>query len=145
MNLPGRRKVLDMLHVFQQPERAMAAQLILVVVQHHQGEQLLLYTETFPNIVFLVGSERDALNTINDMLPDLLLLDDRLPEKVENILIQRIHERCGRPVHEAPLVAHIQVNCWQEANRATEYMQDYRMSPWRLENLLATAFVKDAV
>lgn len=145
MNLPGRRTVLDMLHVFQQPERAMSAQLILVVVQHHQGESLLLYTDTFPNMIFLVGSERDALNIINDMLPDLLLLDDRLPEKVENILIQRIHERCVRPAYEAPLVAHMQVERWQEANSATEYMQDYRMSSWKLENLLATAFVKDAV
>ena len=145
MDLPGRRKVLDMLHVFQQPERAMAAQLILVVVQHHQGEQLLLYTDTLPNVVFLVGSERDALNIINDMLPDLLLLDDRLPEKVENILIQRVHERCVRPAHKPPLVANMQVNLWQEANRATEYMQDYRTSSWKLESLLATAVVKDAV
>jgi hypothetical protein len=123
----------------------MPALLILVVVRYHQGEQLLLYTDALPHIVFLVGNERDALNTINEMLPDLLLLDDRLPEKVENILIQRIHERCVRSSHEAPLVANVQINLWQETNRGTEYMQDYRTFSWKLESLLVTAIVKDAV
>ena len=130
---------MNMLHVFQQPDRSLRVQLIFVIAQNHRGEQLLLSPSTLPNTVFLVAGVRDVMRATCDVLPDLLLLDSRLPELVKCALTQHLGRLYQKRAHRTPLVANVQLEHWQSTNRQSEQTPDSISSTSHLENLLAAA------
>src|SRR5438552_3470922 len=133
---------MDMLHVFQQPDRTKRVQLIFVAVENHQGEALLLSPASLPNTVFMVGGVRNVMLATCDVLPDLLLLDTRLTEAIRGALTHHLGKLYKGRAHRTPLVANVQLEGWQEANREAEHVQRSGFSSHQLENLLATAISK---
>jgi hypothetical protein len=130
---------MNMLLVFQQPDRSLRVQLIFVIVQNHRGEPLLLSPSTLPNTVFLVAGVRDVMKATCDVLPDLLLLDARLPELVKCALTQHLGRLFQKRAHRTPLVANVQLEHWQATNRQSEQTSDFSLSTSQLESLLAAA------
>src|SRR5947207_13727058 len=135
---------MNMLQVFQQPDRAQRMQLIFLVAQNHQGERLILCPPTLPNIIFMIGDDHAVLHAIREVLPDLLLLDTRLPEAIKWTFAHHLKHLHRGSRRRSPLVANVALERWQQANREVAYGQKHRKSPWDLESLLVTAVMRSS-